>query len=261
MHAPPPKTMSCACLCPCAVQRIPVPSPPCRCSDAAFGQRAPRPLAAWACACARLLGNRRHSRPPCSRAYVRQAGSASARDGTRAHDACAGQRAGHPGPARLEAAPEAILAAGGGVRAQWRLPRPGARSQPVDYQAWQDRAAWSRLPRRAAKLQAAQCVLRSACTLYMPSPSRASERWPLACPRRPSSLITARAPHHAGGDLATLYPGDVIQLVCEDVSRAHGRSLPFEGNACAYRVEFIEGDETYPTVRSQVCPSYHVLCR
>ena len=32
----------------------------------------------------------------------------------------------------------------------------------------------------------------------------------------------------------------MIQLVCEDVSRAHGRSLPYEGNACAYRVEFID---------------------
>jgi len=47
------------------------------------------------------------------------------------------------------------------------------------------------------------------------------------------------------GDMTTLYPGDVIQLVCEDVSRAHGRSLPFEGNACAYRVDFLppEGDD------------------
>ena len=39
--------------------------------------------------------------------------------------------------------------------------------------------------------------------------------------------------------MATLYPGDIIQLVCEDVSRAHGRSLPFEGNACAYQVDYI----------------------
>ena len=41
------------------------------------------------------------------------------------------------------------------------------------------------------------------------------------------------------GDTATLYPGDVIQLVCEDVSRAHERSLPFEGNPCAYKIEMI----------------------
>jgi len=45
------------------------------------------------------------------------------------------------------------------------------------------------------------------------------------------------------GDTITLYPGDVIQLVCEDVSRAHGRSLPFEGNACAYRLEYINPRE------------------
>jgi len=42
------------------------------------------------------------------------------------------------------------------------------------------------------------------------------------------------------GDEQTLYPGDTIQLVCEDVSRAHGRSLPFEGNACAYRVDYLK---------------------
>ena len=42
-----------------------------------------------------------------------------------------------------------------------------------------------------------------------------------------------------GGLPVNLYPGDIIQLVCEDVSRAHGRSLPFEGNACAYLVDFL----------------------
>ena len=41
------------------------------------------------------------------------------------------------------------------------------------------------------------------------------------------------------GDVTSLYPGDVIQLVCEDVSRAHGRSLPYEGNACAYKLDYL----------------------
>lgn len=41
------------------------------------------------------------------------------------------------------------------------------------------------------------------------------------------------------GEATTLYPGDVVQFVCEDVSRAHGRSLPFEGNPCAYFVDYI----------------------
>ena len=43
--------------------------------------------------------------------------------------------------------------------------------------------------------------------------------------------------------MATLYPGDMIQLVCEDVSRAHGRSLPFEGNACTYLVQYLDDRE------------------
>ena len=64
----------------------------------------------------------------------------------------------------------------------------------------------------------------------------------------PSTIRRANPSHRPGepasfklrrGDTATLYPGDIIQLVCEDVSRAHGRSLPFEGNPCAYRIEFI----------------------
>jgi hypothetical protein len=41
------------------------------------------------------------------------------------------------------------------------------------------------------------------------------------------------------GDTATLYPGDTIHLVCEDVSRAHGRSLPFQGNSCEYKIDVI----------------------
>ena len=40
-----------------------------------------------------------------------------------------------------------------------------------------------------------------------------------------------------------LFPGDELHLVCEDVSRAHGRSAAFEGNACAYRVDLIREHE------------------
>ena len=69
-------------------------------------------------------------------------------------------------------------------------------------------------------------------------------------PRAPQAIIRRLAPPHtcvsplfvnmcAGGDMATLYPGDIIQLVCEDVSRAHGRSLPYEGNACAYKLDYL----------------------
>ena len=59
------------------------------------------------------------------------------------------------------------------------------------------------------------------------------------------------------GDVTSLYPGDVIQLVCEDVSRAHGRSLPYEGNACAYQVCYLaESDDGFPpgTVRAAATP-------
>ena len=64
----------------------------------------------------------------------------------------------------------------------------------------------------------------------------------------PSTIRRANPSAHSGeqpsfklrrGDTATLYPGDTIHLVCEDVSRAHGRSLPFEGNSCEYEIDVI----------------------
>lgn len=74
-------------------------------------------------------------------------------------------------------------------------------------------------------------------TCPAPRASPDSHRSPMPC----ASPLPARLPAgpRAGGDVATLYPGDIIQLVCEDVSRAHGRSLPFEGNACSYLIDFL----------------------
>jgi len=41
------------------------------------------------------------------------------------------------------------------------------------------------------------------------------------------------------GETIVLRPGDEVHLVCEDVSRAHGRSAAFEGNTCAYRIDLV----------------------
>ena len=76
----------------------------------------------------------------------------------------------------------------------------------------------------------------------------------LASPHIPPPPCLTPLPHayprpchvSSGGDEQRLYPGDVIQLVCEEVSRAHGRSLAYEGNACAYQVEYIPPNDRFP---------------
>jgi len=65
----------------------------------------------------------------------------------------------------------------------------------------------------------------------------------------PSRIVRKRADGRTNekklrrDDHTQLRPGDELHLVCEDVSRAHGRSAAFEGNTCAYKVDMIKGSE------------------
>ncbi len=52
-------------------------------------------------------------------------------------------------------------------------------------------------------------------------------------------------------DQQQLRPGDELHLVCEDVSRAHGRSAAFEGNTCMYKVDMIKASEIEHIVKTR----------
>jgi hypothetical protein len=41
------------------------------------------------------------------------------------------------------------------------------------------------------------------------------------------------------GDVNVLFPGDRVHFVCEDVSRAHGRSIDYKNNPCTYIVDYV----------------------
>lgn len=45
------------------------------------------------------------------------------------------------------------------------------------------------------------------------------------------------------GQSVIVKQGDELHLVCDDVTRAHGRSTAFEGNTCAYRVDLVSEND------------------
>lgn len=59
--------------------------------------------------------------------------------------------------------------------------------------------------------------------------------------KRPDGRTSEKKLRHA--EQQQLRPNDELHLVCEDVSRAHGRSAAFEGNTCAYKVDYIKAHE------------------
>ena len=72
------------------------------------------------------------------------------------------------------------------------------------------------------------------------NPSRLASEWRVSPTGQARVVTSKRERRLRRGDRGSpLCPGDVLHLVCEEVSRAHERSAPYDGNSCAYRVELI----------------------